>query len=129
MTRAVKQTSADCCRDGAFLSLGNLIMRTSAETNLETKTREQLAEELRALTKDAEALIESSGDELLQQTQELQQKLKGAMDLLGVSAENIGEKAKAGAKAADRVIRANPYAAIGVALGAGLLVGYLIKRK
>jgi ElaB/YqjD/DUF883 family membrane-anchored ribosome-binding protein len=104
-------------------------MPTTIDPNLESKTREQLAEELRTLTKDAEALIGSSGEELLQQTQQLQQKLKGALDLLSIGYENFGEQAKAGVKAADKVIRRNPYAAIGVALGAGLLVGYLIKRK
>ncbi|MDB6028821.1 MAG: protein of unknown function ElaB [Verrucomicrobiales bacterium] len=95
----------------------------------ESKTREQLAEELRNLTKDAEALIGSSGDELFHQSKELQQKLKGALDLLSVGYETFGEQAKAGAKAADKVIRRNPYATIGIALGVGLLVGYLIKRK
>ena len=104
-------------------------MPSHDETNLELKSREQLAEELRALTKDAEALIGSSGEDLLRQSQELQQKLKGALDLISVGCENFGEQAKAGAKAADKVIRKNPYAAIGIALGAGLLVGFLIKRK
>lgn len=104
-------------------------MSTSSESSLEPKTREQLAEELRALTKDAEALIGSSGDELLQQTEAIQQKLKSAMELLSVGYENFGEQAKAGMKAADKVIRRNPYAAIGVALGAGLLIGFLVKRK
>lgn len=104
-------------------------MSTSSESSLEPKTREQLAEELRALTKDAEALIGSSGDELLQQTEAIQQKLKAAMKLLSVGYENFGEQAKAGMKAADTAIRRNPYAAIGVALGAGLLIGFLVKRK
>jgi len=39
------------------------------------------------------------------------------------------EKAMAGAKATDRVIRTNPYKSIGIAFGIGLLLGFLIKRK
>jgi len=35
----------------------------------------------------------------------------------------------AGAKATDKAIRANPYAALGIAFGAGVLIGLLIKRK
>ncbi len=101
----------------------------SQDTNVETKSREQLAEELRTLTKDAEALIGASGDELMRQTDELQQKLKSVLGLIGGNYESIGEQAKAGAKAADKLIRRNPYASIGIALGAGLLVGLLIKRK
>jgi len=34
-----------------------------------------------------------------------------------------------GARSADRVIRSNPYQAIGVAFGVGLLLGFLVKRK
>ncbi len=33
------------------------------------------------------------------------------------------------AKAADRVIRDNPYQTLGVAFGLGLLIGYLVRRK
>jgi len=42
--------------------------------------------------------------------------------------ETAQEKAVTGAKAADRVVRANPYKAIGIAFGVGLLLGYL-RRK
>src|SRR5262245_13292942 len=104
-------------------------MQTSADPAVETKSREQLAEELRALTKEAEALMESSGDNFVRQTEEIQRKLKDALNLFGTGYETIGEKAKAGAKAADEAIRRNPYPAIGMALAAGVLVGCLIKRK
>ena len=33
------------------------------------------------------------------------------------------------AKAADRVVRDHPYQTLGVALGLGLLIGFLIRRK
>lgn len=42
----------------------------------------------------------------------------------------VRDRAVAGAKATDRVIRANPYAGIGIALGVGAIFGYLLwKRK
>jgi ElaB/YqjD/DUF883 family membrane-anchored ribosome-binding protein len=34
-----------------------------------------------------------------------------------------------GAKTTDRVIRQNPYQAVGIAFGVGLLIGFLVKRK
>ena len=43
--------------------------------------------------------------------------------------QNAQEKAISGAKAADQVIRANPYKAIGIAFGVGLLFGYLKNRR
>ncbi len=39
------------------------------------------------------------------------------------------EKAKEGAKAADRVVRDHPYQALGIAFALGLLVGVLARRK
>lgn len=38
-------------------------------------------------------------------------------------------KARAGAKATDEAIRGHPYTSLGIAFGAGLLIGFLIKRK
>jgi ElaB/YqjD/DUF883 family membrane-anchored ribosome-binding protein len=35
----------------------------------------------------------------------------------------------AGAKAADQIIRKHPYESIGIALGVGLLIGVLVRRK
>ncbi len=46
--------------------------------------------------------------------------------------ENLGEQlrrqANAQLKSADQFVQANPYAAVGIALGAGLLLAYLLKR-
>jgi ElaB/YqjD/DUF883 family membrane-anchored ribosome-binding protein len=39
------------------------------------------------------------------------------------------EKAVDRAKAADRLIRDHPYQTIGIALGLGLLIGFLARRK
>lgn len=38
----------------------------------------------------------------------------------------VHEKAAEGVKAADHAVRENPYQVIGIALGVGVLVGYLI---
>ena len=43
--------------------------------------------------------------------------------------QNAQDKAITGAKAADQVIRANPYKAIGIAFGVGLLLGYFRTRR
>ncbi len=42
---------------------------------------------------------------------------------------NVQEKAVAGAKATDQVIRDNPYKSIGVAVGVGVIIGYLLRRR
>lgn len=39
------------------------------------------------------------------------------------------DKAVAGAKATDQAIRENPYRALGIAFGVGVLIGFLVKRR
>ena len=41
----------------------------------------------------------------------------------------VREQAVEGAKVADQTIRKNPYQAIGIALGVGALIGYLVSRR
>jgi ElaB/YqjD/DUF883 family membrane-anchored ribosome-binding protein len=43
-------------------------------------------------------------------------------------AQRAGEKAREGAKAADRVVHEYPYRTIGLALGMGLLIGLFARR-
>jgi len=52
-----------------------------------------------------------------------------AMETARAAYQTAQDKAVQGAKATDQAIRANPYASLGIAFGAGLLIGFLIKRK
>ncbi|HZR17566.1 MAG TPA: hypothetical protein VFE51_09585 [Verrucomicrobiae bacterium] len=55
-------------------------------------------------------------------TEKLLNELKGMI-------QRLEQRALERAKAADRVVRDHPYPTIGLALGLGLLVGFLIRRK
>ncbi len=78
-----------------------------------------------------------NGTELAEQAQNAADSMAGvaraARDLAVDRAKDLyqtaQDKAVGGAKAADRVIRANPYKAIGIAFGVGLLLGYLRTRR
>jgi ElaB/YqjD/DUF883 family membrane-anchored ribosome-binding protein len=45
------------------------------------------------------------------------------------SLQAVRDKAVAGAKATDRMVRSHPYQAVGIALGLGVLFGYLWGRR
>ncbi len=64
---------------------------------------------------------------------EMAEKVKEAGERMGSSWEdyraNIQEKVTEGARATDRAIRDYPYVALGVAFGAGLIMGMLMSRK
>ena len=99
------------------------------ETTQADKKRKDLANELRGIADDAQGLVENAGEHVAQKTEELKARLTDALELAKNMGKKIQEQAVVGAKATDKVIRANPYEAVGVALGVGVLIGYLIKRK
>ena len=43
--------------------------------------------------------------------------------------DRVRDKAVEGAKATDQAVHEHPYQAIGIALGVGVLIGYLVARR
>ncbi len=60
---------------------------------------------------------------------DLRVKLESAVEKAKVLCERLQEQTSAAAKAADRTVRENPYQAVGVAFGLGILAGILISRS
>jgi ElaB/YqjD/DUF883 family membrane-anchored ribosome-binding protein len=99
------------------------------DTNTQTNPLAPAEEKFRGAADAAEQLIEDSAQEAARVAEQFQAAASAAGELAQTTFQIVGEQITAGAKATDRVIRKNPYAAVGVALGAGVLIGYLIKRK
>lgn len=78
---------------------------------------------------DAEDLWRITKDDLGERTKETRARLRETLDKARASASEIEEKAVAGAKATDKLIRDHPYGSIGVALGVGILIGVLAGRR
>jgi ElaB/YqjD/DUF883 family membrane-anchored ribosome-binding protein len=100
--------------------------------NLEDPTqlsREKVAEDLRALIRDAEELLKAGVSDASGKTAEIKARLQASVDKAKATAKQLEDRAIAGAKAADRVIRAHPYESIGMAFGFGLLLGLVVGRK
>ncbi|HSF21073.1 MAG TPA: hypothetical protein VLA81_03460 [Burkholderiales bacterium] len=78
---------------------------------MDAPTTEKLTAELRAVVREAEALMKSvtagSGEHL----------------------REAGESAREAASEIDEQVRRNPWAAVGIAAGVGLLIGLLLTRK
>lgn len=83
---------------------------------------EQIAEHARALVS---ATADVAGEKVTEARKRLAAALENGRDLCG----QARDKAIAGAKVADEVVRENPYQAIGVAFGVGAVLGYLITRR
>jgi ElaB/YqjD/DUF883 family membrane-anchored ribosome-binding protein len=89
---------------------------------------DKLMQDLKMLVKDAEQLLKTGATDLGERGRELRQKLQASIEAAKTSCQNLEDKAMAGAKAADKVIRDHPYQAAGVAFGIGLLIGVLAAR-
>ncbi|MBW8781335.1 MAG: DUF883 family protein [Verrucomicrobia bacterium] len=95
-----------------------------------TDSPEELLEQLRELVAEAEKTIneglsEGAQDRLSNLRERLQNAREQAMEALA-SARN---KVVAGAKQADATIRSHPYESLAVALGVGVLLGALLRRR
>ena len=95
----------------------------------EEVTRQKLVADFKVVLRDAEALIKATAGELGEKTKEARARLVEAMEAAKVTCHKLEEKAVAGAKATDRMIREHPYQSIGLAFGVGLLIGVLVNRK
>jgi ElaB/YqjD/DUF883 family membrane-anchored ribosome-binding protein len=91
--------------------------------------QEKFTEDLRNTAQAADTFSESGAEQPAAQGQELKQAMQAAGEFLQSAAEQIQEQIAAGAKKTDEMIREKPYQAVGIALAAGFLAGYLIKRK
>jgi len=95
-----------------------------------THTPKELLTELQTLVAEAEKMISESVGET---TDEAVGALRARYEIMHERMSDLYEGAKkkvvAGAKYTDETIRENPYQAIAVAAGLGLLVGVLLGRR
>jgi len=98
-----------------------------------TDARDQLAADLKAVITDAEALLNATagetGEKIQSARSRAEETLKAAKARLSTLDDEIVDRAKAAAKAADEFAHEHPWGAIGIAGVAGLIVGVLISRR
>lgn len=88
----------------------------------------ELADNLKSVTQDAENFVRETTSGLSEKARDARARLAASLASAKAGLSKLNEKAIEGAKATDRVIRANPYQSIGVAFGVGILLGVLVTR-
>jgi MYXO-CTERM domain-containing protein len=105
----------------------------STATQPATSNDERVSKHLRTLAEEAEALIGSSahaGSEKLDAARErLQGELLHLRTRLAALEAAAGARVKQVAHQTDEVVHSHPYAAIGAAAAAGLLLGFFLRRR
>jgi ElaB/YqjD/DUF883 family membrane-anchored ribosome-binding protein len=94
-----------------------------------TEANEQLVRDLKAVVRDAEELMKATAGQAGEKLAEVRSRLATALESAKGTCDNLGARTSEAAKATDRCIREHPYQTIGVALGVGLVLGFLLRSK
>jgi len=99
----------------------------------ETSSKERLVGDLKNLVADAEELLKATasqaGDKIGLARQKIEQSLIEGKKALADAEKTLVAKSKEAADIADDYVRENPWSAVGIAGGIGLILGLLIRGK
>jgi ElaB/YqjD/DUF883 family membrane-anchored ribosome-binding protein len=89
----------------------------------------KLAEDIKTLVRDAEALLRASADNAEELTDEARERAERALHALRGQLNDIERDLKGRAEVLDDYVRENPWTAVAVAGGVALLAGLLLGRR
>lgn len=96
-------------------------------------SREKLVNDLKTLIGDTEELLKvtanQAGEKFSVARQKIEQSLVEGKKSLGDAEKLLVKKGKEAADVADDYVRENPWSAVGIAAGVGLILGLLIRRS
>lgn len=100
------------------------------KNNEAVHTPRELISELQSLVAEAQTMISGSASALSSETlAKLRASLSAAQERLNVIYAGARQQVVDGARCTDTAIRENPYQALAIAAGVGLLVGMLLGRR
>ena len=95
--------------------------------------RDKFVQDMRLVIADAEELLRATanqaGEKIAEARERIQDSLHQAKVKLAETEAIVLERSKQAARYTDEYVRENPWRAIGVAAGIGLLLGLLISRR
>ncbi|HET7004965.1 MAG TPA: DUF883 family protein [Candidatus Binatia bacterium] len=101
--------------------------------DVEASSKERLVGDLKNLVADAEELLKATasqaGDKIGVARQKIEQSLIEGKKALADAEKSLVAKSKEAAEIADDYVRENPWSAVGIAAGIGLVLGLLIRVK
>ena len=96
-------------------------------------SKEQLVRDFKILVADAESLLKATAGQSGEAVAAMRAKVGESLAVAKVKLTEVEqlalEKAKAAAAATDEYVHENPWHAVGVAAGVGLVIGLLIGRR
>ena len=96
-------------------------------------TKAELVAEFKTVIADAEALIKATANQGVERIDQLRSQaeasLASAKDKIEDLHEDLVEKGREAVKATDDYVQENPWKAVGIAAGIGLVIGLLVSRR
>ena len=100
---------------------------------MDGETKDRLVDDLKSLIADAEELLRATtnqaGEAVAAARQKIERSLIEGKKALSDAEQVVIQRSKEAADIADDYVRENPWSAIGIAAGVGLLVGLLMRRS
>ena len=96
-------------------------------------TKDKLFKDMQAVVDDAESLLAATASQAGEKVQEVRartrESLAAARERLSAIEKGARQKARAAVDGSNEYVHENPWTAVGIAAGAGLLVGFLLSRR
>jgi len=107
--------------------------KPASETDFTDITKDQLISDFKVVIADAEALLKATanqgGEAMAAVRAKAEESLAVAKVKMADAQAALMEKTRAAARATDDYVHENPWRAVGVAAGVGLVIGLLIGRR
>ena len=95
-------------------------------------SKEKLMQDLRVVVADAEDLLRATagqaGEKVSAARERIQENLAAAKQRLAAAQDAVVASTKEAAKVTDEYVHENPWKAVGIGAGVGLIIGMLIAR-
>jgi ElaB/YqjD/DUF883 family membrane-anchored ribosome-binding protein len=97
------------------------------------RASDRMTKDFRAMVADSEDLLKAaanaSSEGFTAARAKFEEKLSGAKAMLADAAQPVLERAAEAAGTANRYVHVNPWTAVGVAVAAGALIGFLAAKR
>jgi len=99
----------------------------------ETVTRDKLIADLKVLVADADALVRATagqaGEKVTAARAKAEEALKGVRTRLGTLEGQVRDCGREAAQSTDKFVHDQPWTAVGIAAGLGIMMGMLLGRR
>lgn len=105
----------------------------SEVSDLSANSKQKLVSDMKVVVADAEEILRATagvaGDKMGDMRERIGERLRDAKLRLADTEAALVDRTKAAARATDDYVQENPWRAVGIAAGIGLLLGVIIGRR